>query len=472
MGRHAVSRWAWLAWTLLAGTCVAAEPNEIWATDLDDLRERRVVRILVAYGKTFYFVDSGQPHGISYELGAALEKDLNRNNPDRARPVRVMFIPVRRDRMLPSLIEGRGDIAAVNLTITPERLELVDFSAPFAEGVSEIFVTSNKGGAPLSVYDLSGRSVFVRRSSSYFASLEELNRVLRAKGKPPAKIVLADENLEDEDILEMLNADLIDATVVDSYVASFWSQLLPNIRAHPQAAVRGAAQIAWAIRKDSPLLKAELATFVRNNRVGTTTGNILLRRYLRDTRWAKNATAESDMRRFSELSKYFQKYATQYRFEWLMLVAQGYQESGLDQNARSPVGAIGVMQVMPTTAGDRAVNIPDIHLVDQNIHAGVKYLRYLVDQFFNEPGIDLLNRHLFAFAAYNAGPTRIAKLRREAAAAGLDPNTWFYNVELIAAREIGRETVQYVSNVFKYYIAYKLVVERARERAAIKRQAG
>jgi len=471
MRRHAPSRWLCLLCTLIAGSVLAAEPNEIWATDLDDLKERRVVRILVPYSKTLYFVDGGESHGISYELGAALEKQLNRDNQDRARPIRVMFLPVRRDRLLPSLIEGRGDIAAANLTITPERLKLVDFSAPFAEGVSEVFVTSSRSGVPSSLHDLSGRSVFVRRSSSYFASLENLNRTLLEKGKPPVKIVLADENLEDEDILEMLNADLIDATVVDSYLATFWAQLLPNIRAHPQAALRGGAQIAWAVRKDSPHLKTALETFVKHHRVGTTTGNILLRRYLQNTRWATSATAEHEMLRFSELSKYFQKYATQYRFEWLMLVAQGYQESGLDQDARSPVGAVGVMQVMPATANDRAVNIPDIHLVDQNIHAGVKYLRYLVDQFFNEPGIDLLNRHLFAFAAYNAGPTRITKLRRDAAAAGLDPNTWFYNVELMAARDIGRETVQYVSNVFKYYIAYKLVVERARDRAVIKRKA-
>jgi len=460
--RRIAASWLCTLAMLLAGSAIGAESSDLWTADLDGLKERRVIRLLVAYDKTFYFFDNGEPHGISHELGLAFERELK---------IPVVFIPVRRDRLLPSLIEGRGDIAAVNMTITPERLKQVDFTAPFAEGVSEVFVTSSKSGAPASLYDLSGRSVFVRRSSSYFASLENLNRTLRTRGKTPVKIVLADENLEDEDILEMVNADLVSATVVDGYLAKFWGELLPDIRVHPPAALRGEAKIAWAIRKDSPQLKAALDNFVEHNRVGTTTGNLLLRRYLEHTRWAKSATAESEMRRFSELSKYFQKYATQYRFEWLMLVAQGYQESGLDQSVRSPVGAVGVMQVTPATANDRAVNIPDIHLVDQNIHAGVKYLRYLVDQYFNEPGIDLLNRHLFAFAAYHAGPTRISKLRRDAAAAGLDPNTWFYNVELLAAKDIGRETVQYVSNIYKYYIAYRLVTERGRERDAIKRKA-
>jgi membrane-bound lytic murein transglycosylase MltF len=126
------------------------------------------------------------------------------------------------------------------------------------------------------------------------------------------------------------------------------------------------------------------------------------------------------------------------------------------------------MQVMPTTAKDRNVNIADIHLVEPNIHAGAKYMRFLVDQYFDEPGIDNVNRHLFAFAAYNGGPNRIARLRREAAAKGLDPNKWFNNVELLAAEQIGRETVQYVSNIYKYYVAYKLVLDRAQERKAAK----
>ena len=170
------------------------------------------------------------------------------------------------------------------------------------------------------------------------------------------------------------------------------------------------------------------------------------------------------MKRFNELTTLFKKYATKYDFDWLLLVAQGYQESGLDQSIRSPVGAIGVMQVMPSTAKDRSVAIRDIHLTEPNIHAGVKYLRFLVNEFFDEPAIDRVNRHLFAFAAYNAGPNRIARLRKVAAAQGLDPDKWFNNVELVVAQEVGREPVQYVSNIFKYYVAYKLTLDRAKQR--------
>src|SRR5262249_49587113 len=145
--------------------------------------------------------------------------------------------------------------------------------------------------------------------------------------------------------------------------------------------------------------------------------------------WARNATSESEMKRFDQLTQYFQKYGQEYDFEWLLLVAQGFQESGLDQSIKSPAGAIGVMQMLPTTAKDKNVAIPDISQPEANIHAGVKYLRFLVNQYFDEPGITPTNRLLLAFASYNAGPNRITRLRTEAAEQGLDPNKWFNNVE-------------------------------------------
>jgi membrane-bound lytic murein transglycosylase MltF len=438
--------------------------GNVWLGDLDGMMARRVVRMLVVYNKTNYFLDGPKQRGATYEMGVELEKWLNLKNKDKTRPIRMVFIPTSRDHLLTDLAQGRGDIAAAGLAITPERLQLVSFAAPFSDDVSEIVVTSAEAAVPATVESLSGQSVYVRRSSSYYASLETLNATLKSQGKPPVKIVLADENLEDEDILEMMNAGIIDVTVVNSYLATFWQQIYTNLRPHPDLILRARSEIAWAIRKESPQLKTTLDAFVAKNKVGTAMGNMILRRYLQNTKWARNATSAADMKRFDELSGYFKKYSEQYKFEWLLLMAQGYQESGLDQSIRSPVGAIGVMQVMPTTAGDRNVAIKDIHLVEPNIQAGAKYMRFLVDQYFDEPGIDKLNRHLFAFAAYNGGPNRIARLRREAAARGLDPNRWFNNVELLAAEQIGRETVQYVSNIYKYYVAYRLVLERTEQR--------
>ena len=459
-----------------AAPAAAAAPQvpagvPVWTGDYPSLAERRAVRMLVVYSKTFYFIDKGQQRGITYDMGMELEKHLNANNKDKTRPIRVVFIPIARDQLLPALAAGIGDVATGGLTVTDERRKSVDFTAPAADNVSEILVTAPDVTPPATADELSGRSVYVRISSAYHESLVALNARLVAAGKKPVEIVAAEENLEDEDILEMVNAGLVDATVVDSYVADFWKEIFPNIRPQPAVTLRTNAEIAWAIRKDSPELKKVLDAFVAKNRIGTMTGNMLFKRYLQNTRWAKGATNQEDLRRFNELTGYFKKYATQYDFDWLLMVAQGYQESRLDQSTRSPVGAIGVMQVMPTTAGDKNVAIKNIHLTEPNIQAGVKYMRFLVNQYFDEPGIDRFNRHLFAFAAYNAGPNRISRLRNETAAKGLDPNKWFNNVEVLVAEDVGRETVQYVSNIYKYYIAYKLTLERAQKREGAKPKA-
>jgi membrane-bound lytic murein transglycosylase MltF len=174
------------------------------------------------------------------------------------------------------------------------------------------------------------------------------------------------------------------------------------------------------------------------------------------------------MRKYRATVEFFRKYAGQYGFDYLMVTAQAYQESRLDQRLRSRAGAVGVMQVKPSTAAGAPIGIRDVTRVDANVHAGVKYLRFILDRYLDDPAMDPVNRGLFAFAAYNAGPARVQGLRRQAAARGLDPNRWFGHVEHVAAREIGRETVQYVSNIYKYYLAYTMVTEReeARRQAA------
>jgi membrane-bound lytic murein transglycosylase MltF len=166
------------------------------------------------------------------------------------------------------------------------------------------------------------------------------------------------------------------------------------------------------------------------------------------------------------MAEYFKKYSDQYQLDYLLMAAQGYQESQLNQDVKSPVGAIGVMQVMPATG--KELNVGDITQTEANIHAGVKYMRFMQDQYFkDEPKLDRLNKLLLTFASYNAGPGRIRQLRREAEKRGLDPNVWFGNVEQIASERIGRETVTYVTNIYKYYVAYKLMTEeRARREAA------
>jgi membrane-bound lytic murein transglycosylase MltF len=450
-----------------AGIAPILEP---FKGDLDGMMKRRVIRVLTVQNPILYFVDRGREVGITYEALKAFEKHINEKARNKIVTVHVIAIPVARDELLPRLLAGEGDIAAATLTVTPERQKQVDFCAPAATGVREVLVTGPDSPPFAGLDDLSGREVYVRPSSSYAEHLKILNARFAAAGKAPVTITPAPEILEDGDILEMVSAGLAPATVVDDFMADLYIQVFPSLRKHADIA-SPPGDIAWAIRKGSPKLKEAVDAFAKTHAQGTLAGNVLINKYLKTTKWVKNARSDEDRKRFAATVGLFKKYSTKYDFDALLMAAQGYQESGLDQSKRSHVGAIGVMQVMPTTARDKAVNIPDIDKLESNIHAGIKYNRWVVDNFYKEAEIRPGDKALFAFASYNAGPGRVASLRKEAAAQGLDPNRWFNNVELVAAKRIGRETVTYVSNIYKYYLAYQMMLRQTDAREEAKAQA-
>jgi membrane-bound lytic murein transglycosylase MltF len=445
---------------------------ERYTGDLDRLLGKGAIRVLTVHSKTDFFLDRGTARGISCELMQQFEAWLKKKLGSKQR-LAFHYVPVPRDQLLPALVAGRGDIAAANLTVTPERLALVDFSDPVIEGVHEVVVTGPASPGLESLDDLAGQEVLVRKSSSYFASLSALNEKLVAAGRRAILLGEADEHLEDEDLLEMLAAGLIPLVVVDDHKARLWAEVLPAIKVREDLALREGGDVAFAIRKNSPRLKKMLDGYVKTAKKGTALGNVILKRYLRSTRWVTKADAAAERRRFEGLVELFRRQGGRYGFDALMVAAQAYQESGLDHAKRSPAGAIGIMQVMPATAKDPNINIPDFEELEPNIEAGVKYMRFMLDVFFAGAKMDEFNKTMFAFASYNAGPARIAKLRRKAAQQGLDPNRWFNHVEQVAAREIGRETVRYVSNILKYYVVYKRLEEqRARKEQVLGTMAG
>ncbi len=277
-----------------------------------------------------------------------------------------------------------------------------------------------------------------------------------------------DESLEDEDLMEMVNADLLPFTIIDGYKADIWSHVFPDMKVRDDVVLSSQGKIAWAIRKNSPELMAELNAFVATHKVGTTFGNILRNSFFKQDKIVKRAYSPSDVERFQKLVEIFRKYGDTYTFDYLMLMAQGYQESQLDQSRRSPRGAIGIMQMLPSTAKDKVVGISGIDKdPDRNVEAGAKYLRHLIKTYIGDEALSPKDRQLFAFAAYNAGPGNLRKFREKAKTMGLDPNVWFGNVENGAAAIVGRETVQYVSNIYKYYVAYSLLVDRMGERKQV-----
>jgi len=436
--------------------------------DYPEMAKTKVIRALVPISKSFYFLDKARQRGATYEILMEFEKFINARAKSKRLKIHVMVIPTSRDRLLPALNEGLGDLSAGNLTITTERLKSVAFSNPLVKGVDEIVVTGPKSPELKTVDDLSGETVHVRKSSSYYESLNRLNSTFKKEGKKPVKIIVMSEYLEDEDLLEMVAAGLLPMIVIDNHKAKIWAKVLKPLTLHHEIKVNSGGEIGWALRKNNPELKKLVNEFVKGHKKGTLFGNIIFKRYFQSTKFISNNTNEKDIKRFRDTLEIFRKYGEKYKFDWLMLAALAYQESTIDQSKRSHAGAVGVMQILPSTAKDKNVGIPDISKIDSNIHAGTKYIRFMTDRYFNEPGMDDLNKGLFAFASYNAGPAKITRLRKEAAKAGLDPNVWFRNVEIIAAKRIGRETVQYVSNIFKYYTAYLHIVEQDEMKQVIK----
>ena len=441
-----------------------------WTGDFDGVVKRRVLRVLVVNSKTQYYVDKGIQRGTAYEEGRALEDWLNQRHKGKTAQknlkLHVTFVPVSRDELTAALLEGRGDIAIAALTITPERQKDVDFSRPVFRNVAEIAITGPASPALATVDDLSGKEVFVRKSSSYFEHLQALNERFAKAGKAPVKLREAPDELEDEDLMEMVNAGLVPIVVVDDYKAALWAKILPGIRLNPGAAVHTGGDIAWAMRKNSPLLMAEVNEFIDRHGQGTAFGNTVYKRYFGSTKFAKSATSPEEIAKFDRMVELFRRYGETYDMDHLLMMAQGFQESRLDQGAKSHVGAIGVMQVMPATG--KELKVGDIAVEANNIHAGVKYMRFMIDQYYDKEPMSRLNKALFAFAAYNAGPGRIRQMRAEAARRGLDPNKWFDNVELVVAEKVGTETVTYVANLYKYYVAYKLVTEEQEQRRKAK----
>jgi membrane-bound lytic murein transglycosylase MltF len=449
-------------------TIATKEATKPWTGDLDGMIKRHSIRILTVYSKTFYTVDKGVHHGTTYDIGSLFVQDLNKKLAREKKlqqkhvKVRAVFIPVPRGALLQALAAGKGDIAIAGLGVTEERQKLVDFSSPLVSNVSALVVSGPASPTISSLDDLAGKEVFVRKSSVYYESLVALNRRFAEEKKPAVIIKEAPEELEEEDLIEMVNAGLIPLTVAPNFVATFWKQVFPKIKMHEGAALITGGNMAWAIREDSPQLKAAVDDFVARHRKGTAIGNQLLTRYFKNAKYVKDAASEAERKKFLTLIQFFQKYGDKYDVDWLLMAAQGYQESQLNQAAKSPVGAIGVMQVMPKTGKDLGVG--NIKETEANIHAGIKYMRWMIDQYYGKEPMTKLDKALFAFASYNAGAGRISQLRKEAAKRGLDPNIWFHNVEYVTAEKIGAETVTYVSNIYKYYIAYRLIMEARAER--------
>ena len=432
--------------------------------DLDSMVARRRIRALVPYTRLYYYIDGKERKGLAFETLNLFEKALNKSLRLKVRQVHIIFIPVNRSQVIPLLRDGYADLAYSGMTITEERKKLVDFSIPSITGLREIIIGGKSAPRLNSLADLAGREIYVRSGSSYESCLVKLSDSLKKKNLPAIVIRAVDPFLETEDILQMVNSGTIPYSATAEDIARIWSEELDSLILYDDFPLDSNVSYGWVFRKDCPKLRAEADKFIAKNAKGTYMGNVLYNKYVKNTKLVLGMHSAKTMEQVKSLQAIFQKYADRYRLDWLLLAAQGYQESGLNQLRKSNAGAIGIMQVLPSTAAGSPIFIRNIDNVENNIHAGVKYMRYIIDDFFDDPEIDTLNRHLLALASYNAGPARIARLRKIARDKGLDPNPWFDNVEIIAAQYIGRETVQYVGNIYKFYASYRALNYYASQR--------
>jgi membrane-bound lytic murein transglycosylase MltF len=434
-------------------------PLGLHTGDLDGMQQRRMIRVAVFLNKTHYFIDAlGQPRGIAYDALTEFERFLNRklNPTDKIgkNKVLVVLIPTSPAAIEKDLTSGKTDIVALPIHITEERKKRLDF---VQMATSQDVVVSGPAAPVLaSLDDLAGKEVYLHRVTLSWERLADRSKQLTAAGKPAIKMEEADTNLQWEDTLEMANAGIVPYTVVPLQIANIWKSVFPGLKIDSSFPVLEAGDTGWALRKDSPKLRALLEEFAKTHRAGTAFGDKLISQYLKNPQFVRNNRSPESIRRFQQLGPLFRKYAEQYDFPWLLIAAEAYQESGLNHEAKSPVGAIGVMQVMPSTAATPPVSIPDVSTPESNINAGVKLLKFIRDDYFKNEPMDIVNKSLMTLAAYNAGPARLKQCRELAVKQGLDPNLWFNNVEYTVAKKVGAETVNYVSNIYKYYIAYKL----------------
>lgn len=434
-----------------------------YTDDLKKLKERKFIRALVVPGKTDFYIKNGKISGYMVKLLDKYEKTLNEGIKQEDKKTRIIYVPVDFDDLIPALIEGKGDIAADLITITNERKKVVDFVSGHKRLVNEIVVTnknSNDGFAALE--DLAGKEVYVLKGSSYAEHLYDLNPKLKKRGLTTIKIIEANKHLNSEAILEMLNAGVIDITVVDDFRAKLWARVLPDIVVREDLILNGSGSVGWAVRKNNPELKKSLDDFVKKVQKGTLLGNVLFNQFFGRDQKLENLKLDKEYKNFTRFIEVFKKYGDKYDINHYMLIAQAYQESGLNQKLVSHKGAIGVMQVLPSTAADKRVSINDINILDNNIHAGTKYMSFIRTHYFSNPDISPEDQMFFSWAAYNAGPANVRKMRARAEKMGLDKNVWFNNVEIAAGRIIGTETVKYVANIYKYYSTY-LLMEHKRQ---------
>ncbi len=451
---------------LFSGRCFAiASMTDYYTYDFEELVKTGVIRILVVYdGVNYYFVD-GHEDGFAVAMGKQLKKYINETHiKNDSNKIDIQYIPVRTDQIFKLLEKGVGDIAASFIIPTQRLKNEVAFTDPFMQELSELVVTKKGSYKIKSIKDLSGISVYIRKSSKAYETIKALNIAFRTMNWAPVNIVLVQETMQDAELIQRISNGEIPATIISSAQAKLWEHIFTNIKFHTEFPVSSHNTMNWAIRNYNYHLLNIVNQFIALYNQDTKSGKKIVGTYFRplanstSTHSKKQSLSTMGMK-FDEFQKFktvFKKYGEEYDLDWRLLMSQAYQESTFNPNAKSPKGPIGLFQVSPTMAQNFLVNsVDELKTIDGNAKAATKYLKYIVDNYLKGSYyLDNQNKMAFALASYNAGPGRIKYYRTLAERQGLDPNVWFNNVEKIVAEKGLSETVNYVSSILKRYRAF------------------
>jgi membrane-bound lytic murein transglycosylase MltF len=435
-----------------------------YSASLEKVLEKGFLRVLTSRNSFDFFIHQGARGGYQYEMVKAFTRFLNRKHRRGRAELNVQFelIPVDDDQLIPMLRDGAADLIAARLTVTPDRSEVVRFSNPY-RSVDELLVTHDETPPLDSIEDLSGRSVAVRASSSYHESLVRLNRQLTAGGLAPVHLESVDEALETERILELVAERRFSYTVADSIVAQLAVALEPRLQVVEGVTLRQGGKLAWATQPEASALLGEMNAFLSGYNQGSLLGNLANQKYFEPESRLAAWRRESKGTALSPFDDIFKRHAERFELDWLLVAAMAHQESRFDPTARNPSGAVGLLQIKPTTAREPYVDIPNVEgteFASNNVEAGLKYLTWIKARYFDSvPAMREKDRVRMALAAYNAGPRAVLRARSRARKLGYDPNRWFRNVELSMLDMRKTEPVKYVSEINQRYLAYLLLLE-------------
>lgn len=439
----------------LIGSCFADDVLKSHLVDsetggLDRIIKQRYIRILTTKNAFDYYIYQGQAKGNQYEMVKKFIGFLNSKIPSKRNQTQIVFeiIPVDYEQLIPMLLAGKGDIIASGMTITKERNKLIKFSIPYRY-VDEVILTRGE----FAYLDWKKGIFSVRKSSSYYEALD------KHPAKP--KVDIVSESLHTENIMELVSLGRYKYTIADSYLAKSAQKVFKDLVILKDRPFGKKLPIAWAVRKEDKKLLKWINKFVPIIKKGTMIGNVLDRKYFRDMGRIRSKDFNLKTSTLSKYDDLIKKYAKKFGFDWRLIAALCYQESRFRPGITNKWGAIGLFQIKQMTANEPYINIREVsgvENVENNIHAGVKYLSWIKKRYFDtKPDMRERDRIRMAIAAYNAGPARVLQAIKRAQVMELNSNKWFKNVERAMLSLGKKEPVLYMSEINKRYVSYTLL---------------